>query len=122
MRRKRRPPGLWLYLCLRHPASEVRASAGSCGPGEDSGPAVDADGHEVCFEMGPMPGDALAWATLRRAVSPRAAAALLRKLAALLERHGGRLLNLPRGAEGAFDGEGQPEVETFRPAGGGADG
>jgi hypothetical protein len=77
---------------------------------------VDADGHEVCFEMAPMPGDAVAWVTLRRGVSPGAAAALLHKLATLLERHGGRLLNLPRGAEGAFDGEGQPEVETFRTA------
>lgn len=69
-----------------------------------------------------MPGDALSWATLRRGVSPRAAAALLRKLAALLERHGGKLLNLPRGAEGAFNGEGQPEVETFRTGDGGVDG
>jgi len=120
MRRKRRPPGLGLDLCVRHLASEGPERFRSGCLGERGGPEVDADGHEVCFEMAPLPGDALAWVTLRRGLSPGAAAALLCKLAALLERHGGRLLNLPRGGEGAFDEKGEPEVEVLRTGEGGA--
>jgi hypothetical protein len=40
--------------------------------------------------------------------------------AALIERHGGRLLNLPCGAEGAFNEQGEPEERAFRTGEGGA--
>jgi hypothetical protein len=66
-------------------------------------PELDADGDHVHFEMVPMGGDSLLWLTMRRGVSSALAAASLRKIADLLDRHGSQLLNEPFGYEGSFD-------------------
>jgi hypothetical protein len=66
-------------------------------------PELDADGDHVHFEMVPMGGDSLLWLTLRRGIPPELAASSLRKIADLLDRHGGELLNQVRGYEGSMD-------------------
>ncbi len=69
-------------------------------------PELDADGDHVHFEMVPMGGDSLLWLTMRRGMSAELAAASLRKIADLLDRHGAQLLNEPQGYEGSLDAEG----------------
>jgi hypothetical protein len=66
-------------------------------------PELDADGDHVHFEMVPMGGDSLLWLTMRRGISADLAASSLRKIADLLDRHGGQLLNEPRGYAGSMD-------------------
>src|SRR5690349_7159209 len=70
-------------------------------------PEVDADGDHVHFEMVPMGGESLLWLTIRRGTTPELAAASLRKIANLIERHGTQLLNLVEGREGAFSSQGE---------------
>jgi hypothetical protein len=74
---------------------------------------IDAEGHHTTYEMGPMAGDYLLDLTIRRGVSARTAAALLRKLADRLERHGGALLSMPQGGEGFFNDRGEPEADPL---------
>jgi hypothetical protein len=69
-------------------------------------PEVDADQDHVHFEMVPMRGDSLLWLTIRRGTTPQLASASLRKIAALIDRHGEKILNLPQGEEGSFNSEG----------------
>jgi hypothetical protein len=69
-------------------------------------PELDADGDHVHFEMVPMGGDSLLWLTMRRGIPAELAASSLRKIADLLDRHGGQLLNEPRGYEGSMDTSG----------------
>jgi hypothetical protein len=69
-------------------------------------PEMDADGDHLHFEMVPMGGDSLLWLTVRRETAPHVAAASLRKIADLLDRHGQKVLNLAEGASGSFDSEG----------------
>jgi hypothetical protein len=66
-------------------------------------PELDADGDHVHFEMVPMGGDSLLWLTLRRGSPAKLAAASLRKIADLLDRHGDQLLNEVSGYEGSMD-------------------
>jgi hypothetical protein len=76
---------------------------------------VDADGHVVCFSTEGILGKNdtntvfLAEVILPNGVAPREAASVLRKLADRVERHGAGLLNLPVGAMGEFDADGNPE-------------
>lgn len=70
-------------------------------------PELDADGDHVHFEMVRMPGDSLLWLTMRRGTSPELAAASLRKIANLIERHGMNLLNLAEGDEGSVSAGGE---------------
>ena len=69
-------------------------------------PELDADGDHVHFEMVPMGGDSLLWLTIRRGISPEIAAASLRKIASLLDRHGRDVLNLSQGSEGSVSAAG----------------
>jgi len=69
-------------------------------------PELDADGDHVHFEMVPMGGDSLLWLTIRRGISPQIAAASLRKIANLLDRHGLDVLNLTEGSEGSVSAAG----------------
>jgi hypothetical protein len=69
-------------------------------------PEPDADGDHVHFEMVPMGGDSLLWLTIRRGISPQIAAASLRKIANLLDRHGLEVLNLTEGSEGSVSAAG----------------
>jgi hypothetical protein len=64
---------------------------------------IDVDGHYIIYEMMPMDGQVLFSRRVRRGMAPSAAAALLRKLADHVERHGGKLLSMPRGGEGCFN-------------------
>ena len=66
-------------------------------------PELDSDGDHIHFEMVPMGGDSLLWLTMRRGISADLAASSLRKIADLLDRHGGHLLNEPRGYEGSMN-------------------
>jgi hypothetical protein len=70
-------------------------------------PEVDADGDHVHFEMVPMGGESVLWLTMRRGTTPEVAAAALRKIAYLIDRHGQRLLTLLEGKEGSFDAQGE---------------
>ena len=67
---------------------------------------MDADGDHVHFEMVPMGGDSLLWLTVRRETPPDVAAAAIRKIADLLDRHGHKVLSLTEGASGAFGSDG----------------
>jgi hypothetical protein len=69
-------------------------------------PELDADGDHVHFEMVPMEGKSLLWITVRREMSPAAAADSLRKIADLIDRNGDRLLSQLRGDVGSFNSEG----------------
>ena len=69
-------------------------------------PELDSDGDHVHFEMVPMGGDSLLWLTIRRGTSPQIAAASLRKIANLLDRHGPEVLNLTEGSEGSVSAAG----------------
>jgi hypothetical protein len=69
-------------------------------------PELDADGDHVHFEMVPMGGDSLLWLTMRRGVPADLAAASLRKIADLIERHGTQILNESRGYEGSMNTSG----------------
>jgi hypothetical protein len=53
-----------------------------------------------------MGGDSLLWLTIRRGITPQIAAASLRKIANLLDRHGLEVLNLTEGSEGSVSAAG----------------
>jgi hypothetical protein len=74
--------------------------------GEVLYPEMDADGDHVHFEMVPMGGGSILWLTVRRETPPHVAAASLRKIADLLDRHGQKVLNLAEGASGTFGSDG----------------
>jgi hypothetical protein len=67
---------------------------------------ADPDGHYVTFQVAFMAGHSVVDVQVRCDADPRAAAALLRKLADRLEDVGG-LLRLPPGAGGRFDTRGR---------------
>jgi hypothetical protein len=75
---------------------------------------LDADGHHIFYEMVVMKGQRLLTLELRRGMSPSAAAMLLRKIASSLERHGAKLLSMPRGGEGYFDNDGEPQDDPLQ--------
>jgi hypothetical protein len=89
---------------------------------QDESRAVDDDGHVIEYETVRRP-DPLANAkhpeplvvevVIPNGVDAREAASLLRKLADLVERHGGELLNLPVGASGDFDPAGNPVKDVL---------
>jgi hypothetical protein len=108
MNTSRQEQPLGLELVLQRPIqTEAKRIPGSRGEhGEVLYPEMDADGDHVHFEMVPMEGDSLLWLTVRRETSPQAAAAALRKIADLLDRHGPRVLNLMQGASGSFASDG----------------
>jgi hypothetical protein len=64
----------------------------------------DEDGHSITFQVVKGPMGSLAEVHMQPGISPQTAAALLRKLAGLLERHGQTVLNLSIGEEGRFAG------------------
>jgi hypothetical protein len=98
--------GLELVLQRPEPQDAERIPPSRDDDGQVLYPEMDADGDHVHFEMVPMEGDSLIWLTVRRETAPRAAAASLRKIADLLDRHGQRVLNLQEGATGSFDCDG----------------
>jgi hypothetical protein len=101
-----RPLGLELSLQHPEPADAKRIPRSRGEYGEVLYPEMDADGDHVHFEMVPMEGDSLLWLTVRRETTPHAAAAALRKIADLLDRHGQRVLNLSEGDAGSFSADG----------------
>ena len=99
---------LGLELILQHPdpkdAESIPSSLGKSG--EVLYPEMDADGDHLHFEMVPMHGRSLLWLTVRRETAPDVAAASLRKIADLLDRHGQKVLNLMEGENGSFSSDG----------------
>jgi hypothetical protein len=98
-----------LELFLQRPSDEEadRIPTARDAEGRIVYPELDADGDHVHFEMVRMEGDSLIWLTMRRGTPPELAASSLRKIADLIERHGGQLLNLVEGDEGSIGSEGQ---------------
>jgi hypothetical protein len=96
---------LGLEIHLQRPSQkDASRIPETCDPdGRVIYPELDADGDHVHFEMVPMGGESLLWLTMRRGVPPELAASSLRKIADLLDRHGGQLLNEPRGYEGSVN-------------------
>jgi hypothetical protein len=110
MRRPQRPRPLGLEIIVRHPESE-RLQLLRCGTPNyevlfNLLYTPNKEGHCISYEMMPMPGEALACLTIRRGMAPEFTSALLRNLADLIDQHGRRLLNMPRGGEGQFTAEG----------------
>lgn len=99
---------LGLELFLQRPGAEDAKHIPTTRDAEGNilYPEVDADGDHVHFEMVPMGGDSLLWLTIRRGLTPQLAAASLRKIADLIDRHGERLLNLLEGNEGSISAAG----------------
>lgn len=97
-----------LELVLQHPEAEdaERTPQARGAHGEVLYPEMDADGDHVHFEMVPMEGESLLWLTVRRETASHVAAAALRKIADLLDRHGQKVLNLTQGATGSFNSDG----------------
>jgi hypothetical protein len=110
MRGPRRPRALGLEIVVRHPESEREHLLRSDRPNYEQLFNLlytpNQEGHCISYEMMPMPGEALTCVTIRRGMAPEFASALLRNLADLIDRHGRRLLNMPRGGEGQFTAEG----------------
>lgn len=96
---------LGLELFLQRPAEKDanRIPATRDAEGRVIYPELDADGDHVHFEMVPMGGDSLLWLTTRRGIPAEVAAASLRKIADLLDRHGAQLLHEARGYQGSID-------------------
>jgi hypothetical protein len=111
MAKWKKPKDLGLALMVVHESSYDSLSDRIR---EGLAPEIDSDGHRTTYEMVPMPGDHLLGIAIRRGVSPRTAAELLRKLADRLERFGGELLNMPRGGEGSFNARGEPEASPMQ--------
>jgi hypothetical protein len=109
MSTNRQTEKLGLELFLQQPESNDMARVPACHDEVEKQlyPEVDADGDHVHFEMVPMGGESLLWLTVRRGTTPELAAASLRKIANLIERHGSQLLNLIEGKEGAFSSQGE---------------
>jgi hypothetical protein len=107
-RGRRKPPNLGLWLLVRHPESEY----GYIPPvGKDGKPVAegDADGHLIHFSMDAWKGEALADVQVRRGMAAPAAAALLRKLADLIERTPA-LMTARQGVSGWTNRDGEAEV------------
>jgi hypothetical protein len=106
---ERKTSNLGLEFNLQRPSSDEvdQIPASRDADGRVLYPEVDADGDHVHFEMVPMGGDSLLWLTIRRGTSPQLAASSLRKIAALIERHGASLLQLLEGNEGSISAEGE---------------
>jgi len=100
---------LGLELFLQRPGAEEAKQIPTTrdAAGNILYPEVDADGDHVHFEMVPMGGDSLLWLTIRRGLTPELAAASLRKIADLIDRHGQRLLNLLEGNAGSISAAGE---------------
>jgi len=100
---------LGLELTLQRPddSTAARIPTSRDAEGNVLYPELDADGDHVHFEMVPMRGDSLLWLTIRRETSAELAAASLRKIADLIDRHGERLLSLLQGKQGSFSAEGE---------------
>jgi hypothetical protein len=103
---KTQPLGLEVVLQHPVPAEAERIPKTRGEHGEVLYPEMDADGDHVHFEMVPMEGDSLLWLTVRRETAPQVAAAALRKIADLLDRHGENVLNRMEGASGSFSSDG----------------
>jgi hypothetical protein len=106
-RRESQPLGLELSLQRPEQEGAERIPATRDEIGRVVYPELDADGDHVHFEMVPMGGESLLWLTIRRGTAPELAASSLRKIAALIERHGAGMLNLSEGSEGAFSSKGE---------------
>lgn len=100
---------LGLELILQHPTPEDARQIPTSRGANDTilYPELDADGDHIHFEMVPMEGTSLLWMTIRRETPPAAAAQSLRKIADLIERHGGEIFSRQEGDVGSFGGEGQ---------------
>jgi hypothetical protein len=100
---------LGLELSIQRPDTQAvgRIPADKGPGGQVLYPEVDADGDHVHFEMVPMEGDSLLWLTIRRGLTPDLAAASLRKIADLIDRHGEKLLQLLEGNEGSVGSSGE---------------
>jgi hypothetical protein len=100
---------LGLELSIQRPDADARGRIPTSRDleGKILYPEVDADGDHVHFEMVPMGGDSLLWLTIRRGLTPRLAAASLRKIADLIDRHGEKLLQMLEGNEGSVSSQGE---------------
>jgi hypothetical protein len=99
---------LGLHLSVQRPSSE---DASRIPPSRDNQgkviyPELDADRDHVHFEMLPMAGESLLWLTMRKGIDPKLASDSLRKIAALIDRHGTKILNMQEGKEGSFSSQG----------------
>jgi hypothetical protein len=103
------PQKLGLELNLQRPQSQDarRIPTERDNLGRTIYPELDADGDHVHFEMVPMGGDSILWLTIRRETTPKLAAASLRKIADLIDRHGQALLNLMEGHAGSVSATGE---------------
>ncbi|NLS91473.1 MAG: hypothetical protein GXX96_04725 [Planctomycetaceae bacterium] len=104
-----KPGELGLELVLQHPTTEDATRIPTVR-GENGAvlyPELDGDGDHVHFEMVPMQGTSLLWITIRREIPPAAAAQSLRKIADLIDRHGGELLSRRQGDVGSFGSDGR---------------
>jgi hypothetical protein len=98
MARAKKPKDLGLEIKVQHLDSmnnqndAAAIAAHVCAP--------DDDGHVMRFGMEPMPDEWLCDISLRRGMSPKEAASLLRKIAERIEASNLAVLNLPRGKAG----------------------
>ena len=104
-----KPRELGLELVLQHPTAEDATRIPTLRGENDAVlyPELDGDGDHVHFEMVPMQGTSLLWITIRREIPPAAAAQSLRKIADLIDRHGGELLSRRQGDVGSFGSDGR---------------
>lgn len=104
-----KPRELGLELVLQHPTAEDATRIPTTRGDDDAVlyPELDGDGDHVHFEMVPMQGTSLLWITIRREIPPAAAAQSLRKIADLIDRHGGELLSRRQGDVGSFGSDGR---------------
>lgn len=114
MAKKRKPKNLnalpmALHVVVTHPETEERAKEG-----DDWGDMIDAEGHRIAYNMMHAPGEWLAVLYLRRGVSPSATSSLLRKIAGLIDTHGGKLLNMTVGNEGNVKADGTLEADSLQ--------
>jgi hypothetical protein len=100
--------GLGLQICVVHPDSSDGNS--NRYPEEE----LDSDGRHIFYEMVAMKGQRILSLELRRGMSPGVAANLLRKIANSLDRHGAKLLGMPRGGEGYFDNDGELQDDPLQ--------
>jgi hypothetical protein len=108
MTQGKRSRELGLEICVVR--ADTSGGNSNCYPEEE----LDSDGHHIFYEMVVMKGQRILSLELRQGMAPGAAANLLRKIANSLDRHGAKLLGMPRGGEGYFDSKGEPQADPLQ--------
>jgi hypothetical protein len=104
-RRKR----LGLSITVRHPESETEHGIEQHIHERNAEQTADPDGHVLYGHMTDMMGERLIELQIRRGMSAKAAARILRKLAERIELNGDGILNLTGGTSGLFSPGGKFE-------------